>query len=54
MSYDQGQVQFPLSGQCPKRPEIASELFFFKVTVLRIASDKVSFYGSLRLGANIT
>lgn len=29
MSYDQGQVQFPLSGQCPKRPEIASELFFF-------------------------
>lgn len=29
MSYDQGQVQFPLSGQCPKRPETAGEVFFF-------------------------
>lgn len=53
MSYDPGpQAQFPLSGRCPKWPKNARE--FFKVTVLMVTSDKVSFYGSLRLRANIT
>lgn len=49
----QGQVQFPLSGQCPKRSETASEVFFLSNSI-EGHSDKVSFYGSLRLRANIT
>lgn len=48
----QGQVQFPLSGQCPKRPETASEVFLSNS--IEGHSDKVSFYGSLRMRANIT